>query len=369
MWLATTGTNHSTNAASGAAPTSESDMRDTVLVTGGTGFIAGWCIAELLNGGYRVRTTVRNAAKQAAVRAAIALHVTSTDDLMFCVADLTADAGWDAAVAGCAYVLHVASPLGGSASDDANAMVAAARDGTLRVLRAATNAGVKRIVMTSAAATARPGDPTQISDESIWADPDDPQFDAYRRSKILAERAAWDFFASAPRRTEFTTILPGAVFGPVQSKDGWGSVRIIQGLLNGRPPGLPRLGFWVVDVRDLAALHVRAMTAPNAAGERFIGAGAFVWMADIAQALRTGLGERAARVPTRALPDFLVRTFALFVPQLRGLVPMLGRVNALTSEKARRVLGFAPRPAAETVVDCAESLLAPTPAAMSSQTT
>src|SRR5262249_50403558 len=152
------------------------------------------------------------------------------------------------------------------------------------------------------------------------------------------------------------TILPGAVFGPVLSKDGWGSVRVIQGLLNGRPPGLPRLGFWVVDVRDLATLHVRAMTAPNAAGERFIGAGEFVWMADIARTLRDGLGERAARVPRRALPDFLVKSFALFVPQLRGLIPLLGRTNALTSEKARRTLGFSPRPAAVTVVDCAESL-------------
>jgi dihydroflavonol-4-reductase len=163
---------------------------------------------------------------------------------------------------------------------------------------------------------------------------------------------------SAQGHTEFTTILPGAVFGPVLAKDGWGSVRIIHGMLNGRPPGLPRLGFWVVDVRDLAALHVRAMTAPAAAGERFIAAGDFVWMADIARELREGLGDRGARVPTRSLPDVVVRFLGLFVPQLRSLVPMLGRVNELTSAKARRALGFAPRPAAATVVDCAQSLLA-----------
>jgi dihydroflavonol-4-reductase len=333
-------------------------MTDTVLVTGGTGFIAGWCIVDLLNGGYRVRATVRDRTKEAALRAAVAPYVASTDALSFCVADLTADLNWDAAVDGCSYVLHVASPLGGTASDDANAMTAAARDGTRRVLRAATHAGVKRVVMTSAAATARPRDPARVSDESIWADPADPQFDAYRRSKILAERAAWDFIATAASSTELTTILPGAVFGPVLSKDGWGSVRIIQGLLNGRPPGLPRLGFWVVDVRDLAALHVRAMTATSAAGERFIAAGDFVWMAEIARALRDGLGERAARVPKRALPDLFVKTFAVFVPQLRGLLPMLGRVNALTSEKARRMLDFAPRRAATTIIDCAKSLLA-----------
>jgi nucleoside-diphosphate-sugar epimerase len=333
-------------------------MSDTVLVTGGTGFIAGWCIVELLNRGYRVRATVRNRSKDAAVRAAVAAHVASTDVLSFCAADLTADAGWNTAVEGCDYVLHVASPLGGSAHDDPNAMNAAARDGTLRVLRAATGAGAKRVVMTSAAATARPRDPRIVSDETIWADPADPQFDAYRRSKILAERAAWDFIAESRTATEFVTILPGAVFGPVLSKDGLSSVRIIQGLLNGRPPGLPRLGFWVVDVRDLANLHVRAMTAPNAAGERFIAAGDFAWMADIARALRTGLGERAARVPTRALPNVVVKFAGLFAPQLRSLAPMLGRTNTLTSAKARDALGFAPRPAATTVIDCAESLLA-----------
>lgn len=333
-------------------------MSDTVLVTGGTGFIAGWCIVELLNQGCRVRATVRNRAKEQAVRAAVAPHVASTDALSFSVADLTADAGWDPAVGGCTYVLHVASPLGGTANDDANAMTAAAREGTLRVLHAATNAGVKRVVMTSAAATARPRDTSIVSNETIWADPADPQFDAYRRSKILAERGAWDFMGKTNGATEFATILPGAVFGPLLSKDTIGSVRVIQGLLHGRPPGLPRLGFWVVDVRDLAALHVRALTAPNAAGERFIAAGDFVWMADIANVLRARLGDRAAKVPSRELPNFLVKAFAIFAPQLRGLLPMLGRTNALTSEKARRVLGFAPRPVATTVADCAESLFA-----------
>ena len=328
-----------------------------VLVTGGTGFIGGWCIVELLKRGYDVRTTVRSRSKEGALRSAIETVAGGTDRLTCVIADLTADSGWDEAVAGCDYVLHVASPLGDS-SDDEKTLIAAAHDGTLRVLRAAANAGVKRVVMTSAAATARPPhDSDRVSDETMWADEKDPQFDAYRRSKILAERAAWDFVQSTPTNTTLTTILPGAVFGPVLSTATLGSVQIIGGLMQGRPPGLARIGFWVVDVRDLAELHVHAMTAPEAAGERFIAAGDFMWMADLAAALHAGLGERAAKVPTRELPDDLVRVLAFFLKPLRSMLPFLGRRNELTSEKARRMLGFAPRPAAFTVVDCARSLI------------
>jgi len=332
-------------------------MTETVLVTGGTGYVALWCIAGLLERGYRVRTTVRELSKETDVRAAVSAGTGNTDRLAFAVADLTADRGWDDAMKGCDYVLHVASPLGGAASGDPDSLIAPARDGTLRVLRAATKARVKRVVMTSAAAAARtPKSSDAVSDETVWADPEDPRFDAYRRSKILAERAAWDFMAkNGP--TEFTTILPGAVFGPTLMPGNRGSVQVIAGLLQGRPPGLPRLGFCIVDVRDLADLHIRAMTSPGAAGQRFIAANDFMWMEDVATALRTGLGDRAAKVPTRRMPDALVRVLALFLPPLRGFTAELGRRNEVTSAKARRVLGFAPRPAATTVVECAESVL------------
>jgi nucleoside-diphosphate-sugar epimerase len=156
--------------------------------------------------------------------------------------------------------------------------------------------------------------------------------------------------------TTLTTILPGAVFGPVLTKESLGSVRVIQRLLEGRPAGLPRLGFSVVDVRDLADLHIRAMTAPAAAGERFIAVGDFMWMREIAQTLRAALGPRARNVPTGALPDVLVRLLSVFIPALRRFTPDLGRMNRLTSDKARRLLGFSPRPGTSTVVDCAESL-------------
>lgn len=212
-------------------------MVETVLVTGGTGFVAGWCIVELLERGYNVRTTVRKMSRVSAVRAAIASASKSADRLSLHAADLTSDDGWDAAMDACSYVLHVASPLGRNAPRDRNALVEPARGGTLRILRAATRAGVNRVVMTSAAAAARPPrDSSIVSDERVWADPSDRRFDAYRRSKILAERAAWDFMAANGRSTTFATILPGAVFGPLLTTETLGSVQLIQRLLSSSGP-------------------------------------------------------------------------------------------------------------------------------------
>lgn len=330
-------------------------MVETVLVTGGTGFVGGWCIRQLLERGYAVRTTLRSLAKEPALRAAVGAEGAAGERLTVFAADLTGDEGWGAAMAGCDYVLHAASPLGGGVDDDA--LIGPARDGTLRVLRAAVAAGVKRVVMTSAAATARPPrDSGKGSDETVWADPADPQFDGYRRSKILAEKAAWDFMAKEGGATTLTTILPSAVFGPVPAEENLGSVRIIQGIMQGRPARLPRLGFWVVDVRDLADLHIRAMTSPEAAGQRFIAAGDYMWMEDMAKVLRAKLGAAAAKVPTKRMPDFAFRLASRFTPQLRFFTPELGRKMSLSSEKARGVLGFAPRSAETTVVECAESL-------------
>lgn len=332
-------------------------MNECVLVTGGTGFVARWCIVSLLEGGYHVRATLRDLAKADAVRRSIAAVSDATDRLSFARADLTGDDGWAEAMEGCTYVLHVASPLGGVSGGGRDAYVTPAREGTLRVLSAAVDAGVRRVVMTSAAATTRPPlDSGLASDETRWADPDDPQFDNYRVSKILAERAAWKFMEG--KATEFATVLPGAVFGPVLSSENLGSVKIIGDLVGGRPRFLPRLGFWVVDVRDLADLHVTAMTAPEAAGERFLAAGDFQWMEEIAATLRLGLGVDGRKVPTRRLPTALVRLLAPLSADLKPLAPLLGRKFALSSDKARRLLGFAPRPVNATILDCARSLIA-----------
>jgi dihydroflavonol-4-reductase len=339
----------------------EASMVETVLVTGGSGYVGGWCIVELLKQGYAVRTTVRGLAKGPAVRAAVATVVDPGDRLSFAVADLTADAGWDEAMAGVAYVLHVASPMGGGAEKDPEALIGPARDGTVRVLKAATRAGVKRVVMTSSCAAVALSRKLKsgTSDETTWTDLGEPGLNAYRRSKVVAERAAWDFMAAQAGPTTLTTVLPSAIFGPVLTRENLGSVGFIKALLNGRPPGLPSLAFCVVDVRDLAQLHVRAMTAPEAAGQRFIAAGTLMSFSEIAALLRGRLGQRAAKVPTGRMPDVVVRLFSLFVPALKSVTPELGRRMAFSSDKARRMLGFSPRPAAQTVIDCAESLLAP----------
>lgn len=333
-------------------------MSDAVLVTGGTGFVASWCIVELLRRGYTVRATLRDLAKAPKVRATVASAVDPGDRLTYCVADLTSDDGWDAACDGCAYVLHVASPLGG-ASRDPNALIVPAREGTLRVLRAATNAGVQRIVITSSAAAATPAPQRgeYFSDESVWTDPKDNNLDAYRKSKLLAERAAWEFMDAYSGPTTLTTILPTAIFGPVLTMENLGSVQLIQRLLDGRMPGLPRIGFCVVDVRDLADLHIRAMHSTEAGGQRFLASGDFFWMKEIADLLKANLGDRANRVPTRQLPDFVLRGLAWFAPQMRLLTPMIGRKLLFSSDKAKRLLGYSPRSSTATLIDCAESLL------------
>ncbi|MGH3726734.1 MAG: NAD-dependent epimerase/dehydratase family protein [Mycobacterium sp.] len=335
-------------------------MGEKVLVTGGTGFIARWAIAELLRQGYDVRTTVRSSATTDSVRGAVARATDRAGQLEFEHANLAHPEGWPEATAGCDYVLHIASPLTPDNPKDPDSLITPAREGTLNVLRAATDAGVKRVVMTSAANTASPSSYTEdgVTDETLWTDPDQPGIPAYRRSKTIAERAAWEFMENYGGPTELATVLPGAVFGPVLGTDNSGSVQVIGRMLAGAMPGTPRIGLEVVDVRDLVDLHLRAMTAPQASGERFLGTGEFMWMSDIAAVLRDRLGVDAAKVPTRQLPNIAVRAFALLDAELRAITPGLGRRNRHSTAKAQRLLGWSPRPGAETVTDCARDLLA-----------
>jgi nucleoside-diphosphate-sugar epimerase len=335
-------------------------MSETVLVTGGTGFVGGWCIAELLRRGHKVRTTVRNLSKEQAVRAAVATETDPGGRLAVFAADLNSDAGWDDAVEGAGYVLHVASPLGARNNDDARALISAARDGTLRVLAAARRARVKRVVLTSstAASAPKPNVREAVSDEAVWTDPTARGLTPYRQSKIYAERAAWEFMKSGGGPTELTAVLPTGIFGPVLTAEGLGSVVLVQRLLNGSMPGIPNIGFNVVDVRDLADLHIRAMTAPEAAAQRFIGGGEFMWMADIARVLRDNLGDRARKVPKRMLPNILLRLAALTNPAMKEVSAMLGHKHDVTSAKAQRMLDWKSGPAKTAVLDCAESLFA-----------
>ncbi len=333
---------------------------ETVLVTGGSGYIGGWSVVALLERGYTVRATIRDLSREAAVRKALGTVTDPGDRLSFHAANLTSDDGWDAATQGCDYVLHVASPLGVPAPKDHQALIVPARDGAKRAISAAIRAGVKRVVMTSSVAATSPAydAPDGVTDETTWTNADDLRMGAYTRSKTIAERAAWDLIGEAGGSTSLAVVNPALVLGPVMGADFSDSVQIVQRLLNGNMPGIPRLGFNIVDVRDVADLHLRAMTDPAAAGERFIAAGEYAWMADIAEILRAELGPQAAKVPTRRAPDLLIRLAAIFDRDLATVTPGLSRRQEASGAKAQRVLGWKPRPMRETVLDCARSLIA-----------
>ncbi|MBW8815481.1 MAG: NAD-dependent epimerase/dehydratase family protein [Caulobacterales bacterium] len=334
---------------------------ETVLVTGGSGFIGSWCVIGLLQQGYVVRTTVRDLAKEPAARAAIAGVVDPGNRLSFHAANLSHDDGWDAAVDGCDYVLHVASPLGVAEPKDPDVLIKPAREGARRAISAAIKAGVKRVVQTSSVAatikTADKGDWT--ADETQWTDPKAKGVSAYAQSKTLAERAAWELIETAGGKTTLATVNPTLVLGPVISADFSDSVQVVERLMTGRVPGVPRLGFNIVDVRDVADLHIRAMTAPQAAGQRFIAAGNYAWMADLAAVLKAGLpAAAAAKITTRKVPDVVLRLVGLFDKELASVTPNLGHKHDFVSAKAQTLLGWKPRPLAETVLDCGNSLLA-----------
>jgi dihydroflavonol-4-reductase len=338
-----------------------SSRRGLVLVTGGSGYVAGYCIAQLLNDGWSVRTTVRSVAKSKAVRATIGGIGAKAAEIEFVEADLNSDAGWDKAARGAEYALHVASPVPVTDPKNDDELIRPARDGTLRVLKAARAAGIKRVVMTSSISAIifgrgvreRPFTEEDWTDETNRGDTS-----PYDRAKTIAERAAWAWLAAEGGSLELVTVNPGLILGPVLGSDFSASIEFVKKLLDGSIPALPRFGFNVVDVRDVARLHVLAMTTPAASGQRFIGSGDFYWMSEVAKMLKQGLGEKAKKVPSIPVPDFVARIAALFDPIVRGRLYELGKRRPVSSEKAKRVLGWTPRPITETVLDTARSLQA-----------
>ncbi|HWZ57368.1 MAG TPA: aldehyde reductase [Gemmatimonadaceae bacterium] len=308
-----------------------------VLVTGGSGFIASQTILQLLEAGCEVRATARSPGA-----------TLYTDDVV--VADLTQDAGWPEAVAGCDYVLHVASPFPPGAPKHEDDLIIPARDGTLRVLTAARDAGVRRVVLTSSFAAIGYGHPPQRAPftEADWTDLTAPGLNAYAKSKTLAERAAWDFIAREGGAMELSVINPVGVFGPTPAPDRSSSIGLVKRILDGAMPFAPRLYFGVVDVRDVADLHIRAMTHPAATGQRFLAvAGDFMSLQEIARTLH---------VRAHQLPDWLVRVAASVSPTLRQYLPELGKAKNATAEKARRLLGWSPRSSDVALLATAESL-------------
>jgi nucleoside-diphosphate-sugar epimerase len=331
-----------------------------VLVTGGSGFVGSRCILQLLAAGHNVRATVRNLKREPDVRAMLkAGGAEPGDRVSFGAANLEDDAGWSEAVAGCEYVLHVASPFPANVPKHEDELIVPAREGSLRVLRASRDAGVKRVVLTSSFAAIGYGQKPQTTpfNETNWTDPDGHDVSPYVKSKTLAERAAWDFIAHEGGRLELSVINPVAVFGPVLGPDYATSILLVQRLMDGAMPGCPCLYLGIVDVRDVADLHIRAMTHPGAKGERFLAvAGHFMSILDIANVLKSRMGASARRVRTWQLPNWLVRLAALRDPAVRQILPELGKVKNATSEKAQRVLGWAPRSNEEAIVAAAESL-------------
>lgn len=334
---------------------------ELVLVTGGSGFIGAHCILQLLQKGYRVRTTVRALAREADVRAMLKQGGAEPGAaLEFAAADLTSDAGWPEAVAGCAYVLHVASPFPPAIPQHEDDLIVPARDGALRVLRAARDAGVKRVVLTSSFAAIGYGQKPKGRpfNETDWTDPNGDDVRAYVKSKTLAECAAWDFIAKEGGALELSVVNPVGVFGPVLGADYSTSILLVQRLMDGAMPGCPRLYFGAVDVRDVASMHIECMTNPAAKGERFLAvAGDFLSVADIARTLKRRLGPAARRAPTLELPDFVIRLAAMRDPAVQQILPELGKRKNGSNEKARRVLGWRPRSNEECLTATAQSLI------------
>jgi dihydroflavonol-4-reductase len=330
-------------------------MAANVFVSGGSGYIAGFLIRQLIESGCSVNTSIRDLKREAEVREWLNVD---NSRLKFFAADLSHDAGWAEAMAGCSHVAHVASPFPLGQPKHADDLVIPARDGALRALRFAKEAGVKRFVLTSsmAAVAYGPSNGNAMFTESDWTDLDDPTVTPYPRSKTVAERTARDWVA-AEGGIEFASVNPAAVLGPVLGKDFSTSIELVKQMLTGQVPLCPNMGFGIVDVRDVADLHCRVLMADTIKDERYICTGPFLEMIEVANILRANLGDRARKVPTRRMPDWLLKTLSIVKPDLKLLVPDLGRRRVGDSSHAQQTLGWPIRSTEQTIIDTANSLI------------
>ncbi|MFN8347068.1 MAG: aldehyde reductase [Spirosomataceae bacterium] len=331
-----------------------------VLVTGGTGFVAIECIVQLLQKNYRVRATLRSLKrKDEVINALKTAGISSFENLSFVETDLLSDNHWNKAAEGCEYVLHVASPIHLEIPKDENEMIQPAVEGTIRVLKAAREAGVKRVVMTSnfGAVGYSHTDTGQVITEESWTDPNEKGLSAYNKSKVMAEKAAWEFIRKEGGALELSVINPVGIFGPAYSTKLSSGFELLKKILDGSMKAIPNMTLSIVDVRDLADLHLRAMTDPAANGQRFLAlSDGVMTLPEIALFLKNRLGKRGEKISAKKLPDWLVRIAALFSPQAKALVPMLSRYRTSTNEKAKKWLGWQPRSKEEALLATAESL-------------
>jgi dihydroflavonol-4-reductase len=336
-----------------------------VLVTGASGFVAQHVILALLEKGYEVRGTLRSLKRADEVRGILSKFNPKAKDIEFVEANLDADAGWTEAAKGCEFVQHVASPIPAVHPKDEMELIRPARDGAVRVLKAAKAAGVRRVVMTSSMAAIAYGhgdNRAEVSDETMWSNPEGPDNTPYTKSKTLAERAAWDYVTGVShggegKGLELATVNPTGILGPALSKDVSTSLEIPIRLMNGKTPGIPRLGFSLVDVRDVAECQVRAMELPEAAGQRFLATHDFMWFEEAAAILRKEFPAYDKKIPSRKVPDFALKLMAVFQPIYKQTVTELGRTRAASNAKATRVLGVKFRTAREALVSSAKSLV------------
>ncbi len=307
-------------------------MAETVLLTGVSGFIAKHIALKLLNAGYRVRGTLRRMDRADEVRAALAPYLTEhAGALTFVQADLESDAGWADAFQDVSALVHTASPFPIAQPKDPAIVIRPAVEGTERVLKAAAAAGVTRVVLTSSSvAVLNDAKPDSLQDEADWCDVHLPSTTPYAKSKTLAERAAWEI--AKARGLKLTTINPGLVLGPPLDEHYGSSLGLVERFLKGRDPMLPSLGFPIVDVRDVAEMHLRALQRPETEGRRYIAASGSMAFVDMGRTLKAAYPTR--RIPTREAPKAIVRFLSLFDPQIKSILPKLGHLERVSNARA-----------------------------------
>lgn len=336
-------------------------MSDRVLLTGISGFLGGHIALALLKAGFTIRGSTRNAAKADQVRSTLAKAGGDVSQIAFATLDLTSDAGWAEAAQGCRYLMHTASPFVISMPKDKMDLIRPAVEGTERALRAGLKAGVERIVLTSSFAAIGYGHDkarTAPFTAKDWTNLEGRSMNAYTESKTRAEQRAWEVMKEAGREKDLATINPTLILGPLLDEDPGTSALVVKRLLNGSFPALPRLNFIVVDVRDVADAHVAALTKPDAGGRRFpLGEGP-VSFKEIADMLRTRFPDHSAKIPSRKLPDWAMRIFALVDRDVRGNLGELGVVKRLDSSDGIALLGHKMIAPERALIATAESLVA-----------